>query len=253
MQPLLCIPGRLARLGVWEVFSLSRLEKELSMKSIRIVRRSLLFLLTCGPALLGADLSTYRGFQLGMGLNAVVKHSGMDLSEVTIIQERPARMQELSWHPDRFFRTSGDSDPVEKVVFSFHQGQLFRMIVDYDADKTTGLTVEDFINGISARYGLATKPSGTVALKSYSSDDMVPVIARWEDTQYSWNLVQIPYASSFKLLIFSKSLNALAETAVADGVRLEEQEAPQRQKAQEQKAQNQLDKARLVNKERFRP
>jgi hypothetical protein len=40
---------------------------------------------------------------------------------------------------------------------------------------------------------------------------------------------------------------------VADGIRLDEQEAPQRQKAQEQKAQTQLDKTRLVNKGNFRP
>src|SRR5438270_10513028 len=99
------------------------------MKNIRSVRRSLLFLLTCAPVLLGADLSTYRGFQLGMGLNAAVQHSGMDRSEVTLIHERPARIQELSWHPDRFFRAAAESNPVEKVVFSFYQGRLFRMVV----------------------------------------------------------------------------------------------------------------------------
>jgi hypothetical protein len=223
------------------------------MKKIRIVRHSLQFLLTCAPSLWGADLSTYRGFQLGMVLNAAVKHSGMDLSEVTIIQEHPARMQELDWHPDRFFRVPADSDPVEKVVFRFYQGQLFRMMVNYSADKTAGLTAADFINGISARYGPATKPSGTVALKSSLSNEMVPVIARWEDARYSWNLVQIPYASSFTLLIFSKSLNALAEMAVADGIRRDAQEASQRQKTQEQDAQTQLEKTRLVNKAQFRP
>jgi hypothetical protein len=209
--------------------------------------------LVCGPVLLGFDLSTYRGFQLGMSLNAAVKHSGMDLSEVIVIQERPARMQELIWHPDRFSRASAESDPVEKVIFSFYQGQLFRMVVDYDADKTTGMTTQDLIDGISAQYGLATKPGGTVALKSHFSNDLVPVLARWEDPQYSWNLVQAPYTSSLKLLIFSKSLNALAETAVAEGVRRDEQEAPQRLKRQEQDAQTQRDKTRLVNKANFRP
>lgn len=223
------------------------------MKKIRSIRRSLLFLLACGPIIWGADLSAYRGFPLGMGLNAAVKHSGMDPSEVTVIQERPARMQELVWHPDRFSRAAAESDPVEKVIFSFYQGQLFRMSVDYDADKTTGMTTQDLIDGISAQYGLAEKPGGTAALKSYFSADLVPVLARWEDAQYSWNLVQIPYASRLTLLIFSKSLNALAETAVAEGVRRDEQEAPQRQKAQEQKAQTQLDKTRLVNKANFRP
>ena len=223
------------------------------MKNIRIAACSLLFLLICDPALLGADLSMYRGFQLGMGVNAAVKHSGMDLSEVTVIHERHARMQELIWRPDRFFRASAKSDPVEEVVFSFYQGQLFRMVIGYNADKTTGLSTQDIIDGISARYGSATKPGGTVALKSYFPDDTVPVVARWEDAQCSLNLVQLPYASGLKLLIFSKSLNALAETAAADGIRLDEQEAPQRQKMQERNAQDQLDKRRLVNKAQFRP
>jgi hypothetical protein len=82
---------------------------------------------------------------------------------------------------------------------------------------------------------------------------MAPVLARWEDAQSSLNLVQIPYSAGLKLLIFSKSLNALAETAVAEGLRRDEQEAPQRQKKQEQDTQTQLDKTRLVNKGRFRP
>ena len=223
------------------------------MKSIRRVKYALVFLLTCGPVLFGADLSTYRGFQLGMSLNAAVRHSGMDPSEVTVIHERPARIQELSWHPDRFSRAAAESNPVEKVAFSFYQGRLFRMVVDYNADKTTGLTTQDLIDGVSARYGLATTPGGTVAIKSQFSDDTAPVLARWEDAQSSWNLVQVPYISGLKLLIFSKSLNALAETAVADGIRRDEQEAPQRLKKQEQDAQTQLDKTRFVNKGRFRP
>jgi hypothetical protein len=239
--------------GIRTAFIKGRLEKELSMKNIRRVKYALVFLLAAGPVLFGADLLTYRGFQLGMGLNAAVKHSGMDPSEVTVIHERPARMQELSWHPARFSRASAESDPVEKVAFSFYQGQLFRIVVDYDASKTTGLTTQDMIEGISAQYGPATRPGGTVALKSYLSEDLVPVLARWEDAQSSWNLVQVPYASRLTLLIFSKSLNTLAETAVAEGIRLDEQEAPQRQKRQEQDAQAQLQKTRLFNKAQFRP
>src|SRR3954454_21624032 len=154
-------------IGGSERFSRSVISKKSSsMKNIRSVRRSLLFLLTCGPVLLGADLSTYRGFQLGMSLNAAVQHSGMDPSEVTIIQERPARMQELSWHPDRFSQAAADSNPVEKVVFSFYQGRLFRMVVDYDTDKTTGLTTQDLIDGISARLRPAPKTRGTAALRT---------------------------------------------------------------------------------------
>jgi hypothetical protein len=84
---------------------------------------------------------TYRGFQFGVSLSAAVKHSGMDVSEVTVIHERPARIQELSWRPVRF--SSSDTAPVEQVLFSFYNGQLFRMVVDYDNQKTEGLSVHD--------------------------------------------------------------------------------------------------------------
>jgi hypothetical protein len=106
------------------------------MKRARSINKLPLLVLLFSPSLSGADLSTYRGFQFGMSLNAAVKHSGMDISEVTVIHERPARIEELSWRPVRFF--PGDTDPVEQVSFSFYNGQLFRMLVAYDTNKTNG-------------------------------------------------------------------------------------------------------------------
>ena len=41
--------------------------------------------------------------------------------------------------------------------------------------------------------------------------------------------------------------------SAADGIRLDTEEAPQRQRVKEQDAQTELDKTRLVNKEHFRP
>jgi hypothetical protein len=77
-------------------------------------------------------------FPLGMSVNAAVQRSGMDISEVTTIHQRPARIQELTWSPGGF--SPNDTDPVQQVLFSFYDGQLFRMVVDYDADKIKGLT-----------------------------------------------------------------------------------------------------------------
>src|SRR5438270_9897407 len=127
------------------------------MKRARSIKKLPLLALLFSPSLSGADLSTYRGFQFGMSLNAAVKHSGMDISEVTVIHERPARIQELSWRPVRF--SSSDTDPVEQVLFSFYNGQLFRMVVDYDNQKTEGLSVRDIVEAMSTRYGTATRPA----------------------------------------------------------------------------------------------
>src|SRR5579863_2262988 len=113
------------------------------MKRAWSINSLCLLTLFFSPLLLGADLSTYRGFQFGMSLNAAVKHSGMDISEATVLHERPARIQELIWQPARF--SPGGTDPVEQVLFSFYNGQLFRMVIDYDNQKTEGMTVEDMI------------------------------------------------------------------------------------------------------------
>jgi len=221
------------------------------MKRARSMNNLPLLVVLFSPLVSAADLSTYRGFQFGMTLSAAVKHSGMDVSEVTVIHERPARIQELSWRPARFSLT--DTDPVEQVAFSFYDGQLFRIVVDYDNQKTEGLSVHDMIEVISARYGTAMRPAVETSLPSASFSEGVRVVARWEDADYSLNLVQSPYGLKFGLIAFSKRLNGLAQAASAAGIRLDEQEAPQRLKAEEQSAQSKLDKTRLVNRPHFRP
>lgn len=221
------------------------------MKRARPIHSLPLLVLLASPLLLGADLSTYRGFQLGMTLNAAVKHSGMEASEVTVIHERPARIQELSWRPARF--SSSDTDPVEQVVFSFYEGQLFRMVIDYDSQKTNGLSVEDIVEAVSAQYGTATRSPVKTVLPSDVFSEGVTIMALWEDTGYSFTLVQSPYGSKFALIALSKRLDSLARTAIAAAIQMDAQEAPQRQKLQEQDAKAALQKTRLVNQGHFRP
>ncbi len=225
------------------------------MKRARSFQRLPFLLLLSCPLLSAADLSSYRGFQFGMSLSAAAKHSGMDLSEATVIHERRARIQELNWRPLRF--SSRDTDPVEQVLFDFYNGQLFRMVVDYDTGRTTGLTSQDMIDAVSAKFGASTNPGGTIVLGQQSSndrlDDQIPVLARWEDAEYSLNLVQLPYGSTYKLLIFSKRLDALAHAALLEAARLDTAEAPQREKSKEQDAQGELAKSRVLNKGNFRP
>jgi hypothetical protein len=221
------------------------------MKRARSINKLPLLLLLFSPLLSGADLSTYRGFQFGMSLSAAAKRSGMDASEVIVIHERPARIQELNWRAVRL--SSSDTDPVIQVVFSFYNGQLFRMVVDYDDQKTEGLSVQDIVDALSVQYGSANRPAVRTLLPSASFSEGVTVLARWEDADYSLNLVQSPYGLKFGLIAFSKHLDGLAQAAIATGIRLDDQEAPLRQKIEEQNAQNKLEKTRLVNKPHFRP
>jgi hypothetical protein len=223
------------------------------MKNSQWINKLSILLLLFPPLVFGADLSAYRGFQFGMNLSAAVKHSGMDRSEVITTHQRPARIEELRWNPERFSGTSGELDPVQHVLFSFYNGRLFRMVVDYDNLKTEGLSVGDIIEAMSVRYGTATRPSEQTFLASASFSQGVKVLARWEDPDYAVNLVQSPYGSGFGLIAFSKRLDGLAQVSIATGIQLDEQEAPQRQKMESQNAQGKLDKARVVNRLHFRP
>jgi hypothetical protein len=127
------------------------------------------------------------------------------------------------------------------------------MVIDYDSDKTAGLTAEDVIEALSASYGTALRPLVETMLSSASFSEGVKVVARWEDADYSVNLVQSPYGSRFGVIAVSKHLDRSAQAAIADGILLDEEEAPERQKAEEQNAQSKMDKTRLLTKLHFRP
>ena len=102
--------------------------------------------------------------------------------------------------------SSPQTDPVKTILFSFYNGELFRIVVNYDRDETEGLTTEDMIEAISAKYGTATKPASTeIAFSStqvYNDSELI--IARWEDSQYSFNLYRSAYQPTFGMIAFSK-------------------------------------------------
>jgi hypothetical protein len=202
------------------------------------------------------DLSTYRGFQLGMNLPAVGKLADTKPAETKMIHQRPAVIEELEWRPRRFPGVPPETDPVKDVIFGFYNGQLFRMVVNYDRYRTEGLTTEDMIEAISTTYGPAAQPDAEVVFPSAYSGK-VKVIARWEDSQYSFNLVRSPYQPGFVLIALSKELDTLAQAAATEAIRLDAQEAPQReaelQRKQVEAGRAQQEKARLVNKPGFRP
>jgi hypothetical protein len=59
------------------------------------------------------------------------------------------------------------------------------------------------------------------------------------------------------MLVFSKQLDALAQAAIVEAIRMDEQEAPQRELERQRKEDGdnraEQDKVRLVNKTAFRP
>lgn len=205
-------------------------------------------------------LSQYREFQFGMDLLAVAKQAEVNPSAARVIHQRPAILQELQWRTLRAPLSSPEADPVKGILFSFYNGELFRMVVTYDQLRTEGLTNDDLVEAISADYGTASRPAAQVAqLPSLQVDDYGQdvIVAHWEDSEYSFSLSRSAYLPAFTMLAFSKRVDARAQPASIEAARLDELEAPQRETEREKKQDEEnratQEKARLMNKVAFRP
>jgi len=159
------------------------------MNMIRKFVISLGLVLLATPVISGQDLSRYRNFVLGTSLATVSKQVGQDAHQATLISESPALIQEMRhWQ----FETSDSWDrmaPVSNISFNFYNGALYRIVVVYDQRAVEGLTEEDMVKAISARYGVGVRLYPEIDFPShdvYSSPEKV--IAQWDDPQNSVSL-----------------------------------------------------------------
>ena len=222
-------------------------------------KSALTSLFVCGvisAATVGSDLSQYRSIQFGTDLPAVAKQIGVSPSEAKAIHLRPALIQELEWRPQPF-GPSSQTESAQYLVFSFYNGALFQIAVNYDRYKTAGLTADDSIEALSATYGVAEKPAapGNIAQGEFGTQD--EIVARWQDSQYSFDLIRSSYGPTFRLVGVVKRLQSPVQTATTEGKRLDDQEAPQRDAAriadEKETERARLEKSRLENKPNFRP
>jgi hypothetical protein len=83
-----------------------------------------------------------------------------------------------------FINSSSQTDPAKGILFDFYNGELFRILVHYDQDRTQGLTDKDLIGSISAKYGTPPRLAGTIRVFAsshfYSRDEKL--IASREDS-----------------------------------------------------------------------
>ena len=231
------------------------------MMNTRTLTIVALGLVASTQALQGQDRSRYRGFQLGGDLSSVSAVAKVAASDAKTVHQRPAVIQELEWRPP--YLTSGSTalqnDPVRQIVFSFYNDQLSKMLVVYDRDRTAGMTDADMIEAISTAYGpplnLAVKKTRAVGFQV--EEEFGTTVARWGDTDYSVVLYRSSYGSEFQIIVTSPRLEALARSAAAQAIRLDEREAPQRELARQKKEVEDTrlsqEKARIANKAAFRP
>jgi len=223
------------------------------MNTIRTAVISLAMVLLSAPLIHAQDLSRYRNFSLGTSLAAISKQIDEKPADASVIHEHPALIEELTWWPPQPYGPSRPAEPVGQIRFSFYNGALYRMLVTYDGAATKGLTDEDMIRVVSTKYGTATQP---IALVNFPTNPAYhateKVIARWEDSQYSLNLFQ-SFGDTYAVVLFTKQLDTQAGISIAESVKLEEQEAPQKEAARVKKNVDDLELDRQKNMKTLRP
>lgn len=211
-----------------------------------------------GQLAFAQDISGYRAYVLGSSLDAVVLASGARASDANTLHERPAIIQQLEWRVPYADSRITHADPVRDITFAFYNDALYQVIVNYDRDRTEGLTNSDIVQSLSDVYGvpvLASAKTRTNPPVEAFPDSVV--VARWENADSLLTLLRGAYTRELQLILVSKRLSALARTAVREAARLDVVEAPRREAAQRKKeasdANAARDKTRLANKAAFRP
>ena len=139
-------------------------------------------------------------------LQAVRRIAGSSRTRVMAagLHRRLSLIQEMS--------NSANPDPAREGLLCFMNDQLFRISVTYDPVKIEGLTAEDRIEAVSATHGVASRRKTKVAFRSNYGEEP-EVLARWGNTEYSYNLVRIGNQTSFAMVFCSRRLDGLAHKA----------------------------------------
>lgn len=229
---------------------------EMKAPVLKLALTAFFVLTTLSGSALTSNLSKYREFQLGSDLATVAKQTDVSPSRAEVVHQRPALIQELQWRPQPRVLSTG-LDSVQDVMFTFCDGVLFRIVVDYDRYQTEGLTAEDIVQAVSAAYGETTTLPVMEKSAQNTYGDQDKIVARWQDPQYRFDLIRSSYGPTFRLVGVLKTLDDRAQAAALEAKRLDDQEAPQREAARlasdQETAKANLEKARLANKAKFRP
>lgn len=203
------------------------------------------------------EMSRYRAYVLESSLDAVVVASGARAADAKTLHERPAAIQQLEWRAPYVDSQNTQADPVREISFTFYNDALYQVIVNYDRDRTEGLTNNEIVESLSVAYGAPTlAPARTRTSPPAEAFPDSIVLARWENADSLLTLVRGSYTPEFQLILVSKPLSARARNAVREAIRLDAIEAPRREAEQRKKEAGDAiaarDKTRIINKAAFR-
>jgi len=155
--------------------------------------------------------SHYRMYRMGDDILAISRQLGVPIPAAS---QGAGTVRELRWRADYVPRGTEAADPVERLMFSFHQNQLFRIVIDYAPSRTEGLRASDVVAAVAKVYGSPTKrvdPPVQVGLQPMRPGDTV--VAQWNDDDLNVALLQLDGRPAFRLIVASPLLQARARTA----------------------------------------
>jgi hypothetical protein len=165
-----------------------------------------------GATLLGAQAPThYRTYRMGDDIVGVSRQLGVPIPAAS---QAGSTVRELRWRADYVARGTEAADPVERLMFSFHDNQLFRIVIDYAPTRTDGMRAADVVAAVAKIYGSPTKrvdPPVQVGLEPMRPIDTV--VAQWNGDDLHVALLQLDGRPAFRLIVASPLLQARARTA----------------------------------------
>ena len=165
-----------------------------------------------GVTLLDAQLRPhYRMYRMGDDIRAISRQLGVPIPAAS---QAGSTVLELRWRADYVRRGTEAADPVERLMFSFHDNRLFRIVIDYAPTRTDGMRAADVVAAVAKVYGSPTKrvdPPVQVGLQPMRPIDTV--VAQWNDDDLHVALLQLDGRPAFRLIVASPLLQARARTA----------------------------------------
>jgi hypothetical protein len=165
-----------------------------------------------GATLLSAQARPhYRTYRMGDDILAISRQLGVPISAAS---HAGSAVRELRWRADYVRRGREAADPVERLMFSFHHNQLFRIVIDYAPTRTDGMRAADVVAAVAKVYGSPAKradPPAQVGLQPMRPIDTV--VAQWNDDELHVALLQLDGRPAFRLIVASALLQPGARTA----------------------------------------
>jgi len=185
--------------------------------ALRSIAIAALVVATSAPMAAAQGRAQYRTYAMGESLQAISRQIGQPVMDATSTPAAPGAVQELRWHA-RYVRrgTPPSGDPVDRLVFSFYEHRLFRIVIDYAPDRTEGMTESDLVAAVSAIYGAPVRRTlvsgGGVAAPVRTAET---VVAQWTRGDQSVALLALQGETAFRLIVVSSALETLARASGA--------------------------------------